>query len=114
MTTRDQALTELARVLDAEFLHALAEPARVRIVQSLIAEGAQDVGQLAEPLPQERSVVSRHVKVLEQAGLVRIEREGRRRVVHLLADVCIERLEQMLDTIKECVAICCPPACRGA
>ena len=108
MTTPDQALNELEAALDSDFLTALAEPARVAILKALISGGAQDVGQLSEPLPQERSVVSRHVKVLEQAGLVRIERQGRHRVVHIVPAMFIGQLERMLETTKRCVAICCP------
>lgn len=106
--TRERALNELETALDSDFLKALSEPARVQILKALIASGAQDVGQLAEPLPQERSVVSRHVKVLEQAGLVRIERDGRRRVVHLVPAAFIGRLEQILASTRRCVAVCCP------
>ena len=107
--TRDQALNELERALDSEFLKALSEPARVQILRALIARGPQDVGALAEPLPQERSVVSRHVRVLEHAGLVRVERDGRHRVVHIVASAFIGRLEDILATTKRCVAVCCPP-----
>ena len=108
MSDRDAALNALEHALDSAFLLALSEPARVAILKALIARGAQDVGQLAEPLPQERSVVSRHVKVLAQAGLVRVERDGRRRVVHIVPAAFVGRLEQILATARECIAVCCP------
>lgn len=107
-TTPEQALNELEAVLDSTFLKALSEPARVSIVRALIGSGPQDIGELAAPLPQERSVVSRHVKVLEQAGLVRVEREGRRRVVHLEPSACVGRLEEITATVRRCIAVCCP------
>jgi len=108
MSTRAQALTDLESALDSDFLKALSEPARVQILKALIAGGPQDLGQLSEPLPQERSVVSRHVKVLQHAGLVRIERQGRHRIVHLVPHTFIGRLEQILATTRRCVAVCCP------
>ncbi len=108
MTDRQQALDQLETALDSDLLKALSEPARVQILRALISRGPQDVGQLSEPLPQERSVVSRHVKILEQAGLVRVEREGRHRVVHLVQEAFIGRLEEILASVKRCVAVCCP------
>jgi DNA-binding transcriptional ArsR family regulator len=106
---RDRALGQLEAALDSDFLKALSEPARVQILKALIAKGGQDLGQLSEPMRQERSVVSRHVKVLEQAGLVRVERDGRHRIVHPVPTAFIGRLEEILETTKRCVAICCPP-----
>lgn len=108
MNERDQALHRLEASLDSDFLRALSEPARVEILKALIVGGPQDVGQLSEPLPQERSVISRHIKVLESAGLVQVEREGRRRLVRLQPAAFIGRLEHILASVKQCVAVCCP------
>ncbi len=106
--TREQALNQLESALDSDFLKALSEPVRVQILKSLIALGPQDIAQLAKPLPQERTVVGRHVKVLTHAGLVRIERQGRHRIVHLIPTAFVERLETMLSNTRQCMAICCP------
>ena len=48
---------------------ALADPTR-RSLLSRLAEGEATVGELAEPLPISLPAVSRHLKVLEGAGLV--------------------------------------------
>jgi DNA-binding transcriptional ArsR family regulator len=58
---------------------ALAEPTRQAIVERL-AERPMAVGELAALLPVSRPAVSQHLKVLKEAGLVRGEARGTRRV----------------------------------
>ncbi|MFD0782864.1 ArsR/SmtB family transcription factor [Micromonospora azadirachtae] len=48
---------------------ALADPTR-RAILARLAEGEATVNELAEPLPLTLQAVSRHLKVLEQAGLI--------------------------------------------
>jgi DNA-binding transcriptional ArsR family regulator len=61
--------------LDAVF-GALSHPARRRMLERLSA-GAASVGELAEPFRMSAPAISRHVRVLEHAGLVVRERDGR-------------------------------------
>src|SRR5262249_54426854 len=61
--------------LDAVF-GALAHPVRRRMLQRLTG-GAASVGELAAPFSVSAPAISKHVRVLERAGLVRRERDGR-------------------------------------
>jgi DNA-binding transcriptional ArsR family regulator len=65
-----------------EALAALADPTRREIV-ALLAGGEQAAGQLAERFPVSRPAISRHLRVLREAGLVRVRVEGQRRVYTL-------------------------------
>jgi DNA-binding transcriptional ArsR family regulator len=65
---------------------AVADPTRRDLVARL-TEGDATVGQLAAPYQMSVQAISRHLKVLEQAGLVSRRGEGRRSPVHLEADV---------------------------
>ena len=65
---------------------ALADPLRRDIVARL-TEGDATVGSLAEPYDVSLQAVSKHLKVLEDAGLVSRSREAQRRPVHLEANV---------------------------
>ena len=65
---------------------ALADPTRRDIVARL-AVGDATVGQLAAPYDVSVQAVSKHLKVLEDAGLVTRTREAQRRPVHLEAEV---------------------------
>ena len=63
---------------------ALADPSRRAIVASLAA-GPHTIGELAVPLPMSLVAVSKHVSVLERAGLLARSRAGRAQVCRLTA-----------------------------
>ena len=61
--------------LDTVF-HALGDPTRRMMLREL-AHGARTVGTLADPFAMSLAAASKHIKVLENAGLVRREVRGR-------------------------------------
>jgi DNA-binding transcriptional ArsR family regulator len=63
-------------------LQALADPRRRQIVESLLDE-EQLVGDLAKRLPIAQSGVSRHLRILKDAGIVVSRAEGQRRIYSL-------------------------------
>jgi len=67
--------------LDAVF-QAMADPTRRRMLRAL-AGREQTVGELAAPHPISLAAASKHVRVLERAGLVRRTVHGRRHVCRL-------------------------------
>jgi DNA-binding transcriptional ArsR family regulator len=62
----------------AQVAAALADPTRNAIVR-LLVEGEHSVGELADHLPVSRPAVSKHLRVLESAGLAVMRAEGTRR-----------------------------------
>ena len=66
---------------------ALADPTRRDIVARLTVVGEATVNELAEPYDVTVQAVSKHLKVLEDAGLVSRSRDAQRRPVHLEAKV---------------------------
>lgn len=65
-----------------DVFHALADPTR-RAMLSTLAKAPLTVGELAVPFEMSLNAVSKHIKVLEGAGLVRRSIEGRQHVCHL-------------------------------
>lgn len=63
-------------------LDALADPTRRRIVE-LLADEEQSAGEIAAHFATSRPGVSRHLRVLRDAGLVRVREEGPRRLYSL-------------------------------
>lgn len=61
---------------------ALADPTR-RAILARLAQGPATVGELAEPFAMTFAAVSKHVRVLETAGLVSRSREGQYRPARL-------------------------------
>jgi len=62
--------------------HALADPTR-RAVLDLLRKGSQPAGQIAQAFPVSRPAISKHLRLLRRAHLVREHREGRLRVYQL-------------------------------
>ncbi|MEM6463142.1 MAG: metalloregulator ArsR/SmtB family transcription factor [Pseudomonadota bacterium] len=58
---------------------ALSDPTRFAIVEQLLTNGDQTAGSLAEPFNISKPAISRHLKVLEEAGVIerRIDRQFR-------------------------------------
>jgi DNA-binding transcriptional ArsR family regulator len=77
--------------LDATFT-ALADPTR-RAILARLASGEASVTELAEPFSMSQPAVSKHLKVLERAGLISRGADAQRRPRRIegkpLADVCV-------------------------
>jgi len=68
----------------SETFAALADPTR-RAILARLASGEASVTQLAEPFPMSMPAISKHLKVLERAGLIAREREAQWRPCRLQA-----------------------------
>jgi DNA-binding transcriptional ArsR family regulator len=77
---------------------ALADPTRRDIVARLTI-GDATVGELAAPYRVSMQAVSKHLKVLEQAGLVTRSRDAQRRPVHLEAEV-LDRMTEWIERYR--------------
>ena len=101
--------------LDAVF-GALADPTR-RAILARLAQGDLTVGELAAPFTMSQPAISRHLRVLEDAGLISRSRRATARLSHLEAEPMkdaadwlaryrrfweerYEQLDELLDTLK--------------
>jgi DNA-binding transcriptional ArsR family regulator len=78
---RDRSVTHSSSRNEATF-QALADPTR-RAVLDLLRAGSQPAGQIARAFPVSRPAISKHLRLLRRAHLVREHREGRNRVYEL-------------------------------
>lgn len=102
--------------LDATF-HALADPTR-RAMLAELSLGERSIGALAEPFAMSFAGASKHVKVLEAAGLVSRRKEGRMQICRIepaplaeangwlsqwagLWSMRLDRLEQLINAGKD-------------
>jgi len=79
---RDHTVTHFARAKSEATFQALADPTR-RAVLDLLRRGRQPAGQIASAFPMSRPAISKHLRLLRRAHLVREHREGRNRVYEL-------------------------------
>lgn len=84
--------------LDASFA-ALADPTRRRVLR-LVGERARAAGELATHFPVSRPAVSKHLRVLREAGLVEAQQVGRTRIYRLLPDGIAEARRWMDETAR--------------
>src|SRR5690242_20904082 len=83
--------------LDRSFA-ALADPVR-RAMIARLSRGPATLNELAEPFPITKQAVSRHIQVLEAAGLITRTRDGQRRPCHLVP-AALEALTSWIDTYR--------------
>ncbi len=108
LTKRQRAADRALAVLDADLFRALCEPARIAILAELIRKGRSDIGAIAADLPQDRSVISRHLQVLADAGVVVARRDGRHIFYELDGPQTCERLETIVGELRRLAPYCCP------
>ena len=105
---RERAARELVAIVDSQLFRALCEPVRIEIVKLLTACGRSDVQTIAAQVPQDQSVVSRHLAVLHRAGVVRREKVGRQVFFELDGTSIVTRMERMLEQFRSIIPLCCP------
>jgi DNA-binding transcriptional ArsR family regulator len=106
---RERAASSIVDILTSPFLRALTEPARLDLLRVMLTQGEGDIGEISEQLPQDRSVISRHLRVLQDAGIVTGRKEGRRMVFSLEGTTIVRNLERILGEVRALAPACCPP-----
>ena len=106
--TRLDAANACIDILDTEFFRALCEPARISIFRELVLKGRSDIGTIAQALPQDRSVIARHLQTMERAGLVLSQTEGRHTFYEIDGPFIASRVDDMGKLIRALIPLCCP------
>jgi DNA-binding transcriptional ArsR family regulator len=98
--SRQEAARRCVAVFDTSFFKALCEPARIAVLRELILLGRADIAAIAARLPQDRSVVARHLQHLAAAQIVAADRKGRHVFYKINASAVAERLEGILEITR--------------
>ena len=85
---------------DDELWSAIADPSRRQVLDLLVSHGAVSASWLAGRVPFTRQAVSKHLVVLERAGLITRRKQGR----EVLYQVEAERLDQAARAMAELAA----------
>ncbi len=83
-----------------EVFAALADPTR-RAILARLAHGDAGVSELAEPFGLAQPTISKHLKVLEDAGLIRQLRDAQRRPRSLVVGGPLVEVEEWLGPFRE-------------
>lgn len=110
--TRESYAEELVANFDSKFFKVLGEPVRVQILKFLILSGSSDIAAIANALPQDRSVISRHLKFMEEAEILKSEKISRH-VFYMVNVVAFRnKLSGIVEQINTCMNECCPDGCK--
>jgi DNA-binding transcriptional ArsR family regulator len=82
----------------ASTLQVLADPSR-RAILDLLRDGERPVGDLVDRLAQSQPGVSRHLRVLREAGLVEVRPDGQRRLYRVRTEPLVE-LDRWLSSYR--------------
>ena len=105
-------LDELIGNFDSKFFKTLSEPVRLEILKFLMENGRSDVGTIAEHMPQDRSVISRHLNLMHESGILNCEKETRHMFYEVNGTNFIDKLENITKQIRQCINECCPSCCK--
>src|SRR5580692_3042261 len=86
--------------VDDELWSAIGDPSRRRVLDLLVSHGAVSASWLASQVPFTRQAVSKHLAVLEEAGLVTRHKQGR----EVLYQVEAARLDQATQAMADVTA----------
>jgi DNA-binding transcriptional ArsR family regulator len=86
--------------IDDELWSAIADPSRRQVLDLIVSNGAVSASWLAGRVPFSRQAVSKHVAVLERAGLISRRKQGR----EVLYQVDAGRLDQATRSMAELAA----------
>ncbi|MFP3908148.1 MAG: ArsR/SmtB family transcription factor [Acidimicrobiales bacterium] len=84
--------------MQAAVFSALGEPHRLQIIE-LLRTSSFAVGEIAETLGLRQPQVSKHLKVLADSGLVRVEPRARQRIYHLQAEP-FDQIARWVDSFE--------------
>ncbi len=102
------AVEELVEILDSRFFKALSEPVRIQIMKFLIMNGRSDIATIAAVMPQDRSVISRHLQFMQATGILKSEKITRHVFYEINGTEIHARLGSILAKIEACIPACCP------
>ena len=108
MLAKTEGFTE-AQVQLAALAKALAHPARIALLEELARRDTCLCGELVDALPLAQATVSRHLKVLKDAGLIRGEVDGPRSC-YCLSPEGITVLRSAMSDLLATLSSATPPA----
>ena len=98
---------EIESLFDPALFKALSDPNRVAILAGLsLAPNEQSVSEIAGAFELNFSVVSRHLKVLKDAGVLHARKDGKEVRYRVNTISMIQMLRKMADVLEDCQCSC--------
>ncbi len=102
-----KVVEKFVEILDSKLFKTLSEPVRVELLKFLLVNGRSDIGTIAEHMPQDRSVISRHLNLMYEAGILSGAKESRHIYYEINAEAFLDKIEAIAEQTKKCITECC-------
>lgn len=103
--TTKRCCTSIGKLLDPKFFKALCDPNRLALLARLAkCNRPCSVSEMNKCCPTDMSVVSRHLAILRDAGIVHAQKKGKEVYYTVCSDDIVETLRSIADSIEKC---CC-------
>ena len=103
----NKEMSKLTEAMDSKFFKSLSEPVRIEILKLLLLHGESDVNTMAGHLPQDRSVISRHLNNMHEVGILNTRKEGRHIFYSIDGKSFVGKFESILASMKKCISMNC-------
>ena len=105
---KSKVVDELIDAFDSKFFKSLGEPVRVQILKFILLNGRADVGTITDHMPQHRSVISRHLNMLHEVGILTCVKEDRHVYYGMNGLDFLKKIQNFADKIEKSMVECCP------
>ena len=102
-SVKSACCSDLAELLSPKLFKALADPKRLSLLVR-VAEGGgpSTVSNVAKGSGVDMSVVSRHLAILREAGIIKCQKQGKEVLCKLRTDVVVRVLRELADALESC------------
>ncbi|RDU21890.1 ArsR/SmtB family transcription factor [Anaerosacchariphilus polymeriproducens] len=98
---------QLDEIFDSSIFKLLSEPIRIDILKLLALKGELDITQISGHFNQDRSVISRHLKLLFEGGLLIKTKQSRSTIYQVDGLAFLHKVEKVVSGVKEMLSFCC-------
>ncbi|GEM_PF-3308041 len=100
-------LQQVDVLFNHEIFKVLSQPIRIEILKVLAVGGPSDIQTIAENFSKDRSVISKHLKQMYEAGLLIKTKESRNIIYQVDGMEFLHKLEDVVDQLKSVLAFSC-------
>jgi len=100
-------IEQLKNALDSVFIRVLTEPVRLEILKYLMINMRSDITTIASGMPQDRSVISKHLSVMQKAGILKSAKNGRHVLYEINGQFVLDKFRHMTELMESAIGHCC-------
>ncbi|MBS4536322.1 helix-turn-helix transcriptional regulator [Clostridium sp. D2Q-14] len=93
----------LEKSIDFDFYKTLFDPMRSEILKFLAIHGKKNTTEIAKNFTQDRSVISRHLELMNRYGILNKEKQNRSTFYEINKELVLEKFETTTNNLKELI-----------